>query len=186
MSDTVVHIGPVLAVAVVLPAIVAVLVAYVGRTGRECAIARASVRATIQLGLLALVLGVLVRNFWASAGFILRDVGDRGLDRSRPGHRSSVIGHRPTLQQIWRTRLPVAAMTIVVVATLVPVGVLPASGLAVIPAAGIMIGGAMNTTSLTGRRASDELKARHGEAEAALSLGFSKYDARMEICRAAA
>jgi putative ABC transport system permease protein len=181
MSDTVVHIGPVLAVAVVLLAIVAVLVAYVGRTGTEWAIARASVRATIQLGLLALVLGLLVRNFWASAGFIL--VMSVIAAWTAVGR---VTGHRPTLQQIWRTLLPVAAMTIVVVATLVLVGVLPASGLAVIPAAGIMIGGAMNTTSLTGRRASDELKARHGEVEAALSLGFSKYDARMEICRAAA
>ncbi|WP_020105873.1 ABC transporter permease [Nocardia sp. 348MFTsu5.1] len=181
MSDTVIHIGPALAVAVVLLAIIAALVAYAGRTRMEWAIARASVRATIQLGSLALVLGLLVGNLWASAGFVLVMAVIASWTAA-----GRVTGHRPTLREIGRTLVPVAAMTIVIVAGLVLVGVLPASGLAVIPSAGIMIGGAMNTTSLTGRRAADELKVRHGEVEAALSLGFSKYDARMEICRAAA
>ena len=166
MSETVVRIGPVLMVAIGLLAVTAMVVAYAGRTRLQWAVARASVRATVQLGVLALILGFLVRNLWASAGFVLLMAIIAAWTAA-----GRVTGHRPTLREIWRTLLPVAAMTIVVVGVLVLVGVLPASGLAVIPSAGIMIGGAMNTTSLTGRRAADELKARHGEVEAALSLG---------------
>ncbi len=65
-------------------------------------------------------------------------------------------------------------------------GLLPAKGLSVIPVAGILIGGALTATSLSGRRALDELRQRHGEVEAALALGFEERDARMEICRTAA
>uniref|UniRef100_UPI001650EF9B ABC transporter permease n=1 Tax=Aldersonia kunmingensis TaxID=408066 RepID=UPI001650EF9B len=72
------------------------------------------------------------------------------------------------------------------VTVLVLIGVLPATGLAIIPTAGIMFGGAMNTTSLAGRRANDELRTRRGEVEAALALGYLPRDARMEISRTAA
>lgn len=44
----------------------------------------------------------------------------------------------------------------------------------------------MNTTSLAGRRAYDELNIRRGEVDAALSLGLMSRDARLEICRPAA
>nr|WP_211247823.1 ABC transporter permease [Cryptosporangium arvum] len=54
---------------------------------------------------------------------------------------------------------------------------------AAVPIAGILIGGAMTATSLAGRRALDELETRHGEVEAALSLGFPDRDAALEICR---
>jgi putative ABC transport system permease protein len=47
--------------------------------------------------------------------------------------------------------------------------------------AGILIGGTMTATAQAGRRALDELEARRGEVEAALSLGFLERDARMEI-----
>jgi putative ABC transport system permease protein len=81
---------------------------------------------------------------------------------------------------------PVALPTIVIVTALVVIGVLPARGIAVIPTAGILIGGAMVTTSLAGRRAHDELRVRRGEVDAALSLGLLSRDARMEICGPAA
>jgi putative ABC transport system permease protein len=51
---------------------------------------------------------------------------------------------------------------------------------------GIVIGGAMTATSLAGRRALDELAGRHGEYEAALSLGLLERDAAMELIRPAA
>jgi putative ABC transport system permease protein len=51
------------------------------------------------------------------------------------------------------------------------------------PIAGILIGGAMTATSLSGRRALDELRIRHGEYEAALALGFLPRDAALEVCR---
>ena len=49
---------------------------------------------------------------------------------------------------------------------------MPLRGVAVIPIAGILIGGAMTATSLAGRRLRDELTSRRGEVEAALALGL--------------
>ena len=181
MSDTVVRIGPALAVAVVLLAVAAVAVTYLGRTGHERAVAWSSVRAAVQLGLLAVVLGLLVRHIWLSAGFVVLMALVAAWTAA-----GRVIGRRPTMSETARLLLPVAAPSVVVVSALIVVGVLPATGLALIPSAGIMIGGAMNTTSLTGRRALDELTSRRGEVEAAMSLGLSNHQARMEICRTAA
>jgi putative ABC transport system permease protein len=44
----------------------------------------------------------------------------------------------------------------------------------------------MTATSLAGRRALDELAGRHGEYEAAMSLGLMERDAAMELVRPAA
>jgi putative ABC transport system permease protein len=54
---------------------------------------------------------------------------------------------------------------------------------AVLPVAGILIGGAMTATSLAGRRALDELHQRHGEYEAALAIGLTDRLAALEILR---
>jgi putative ABC transport system permease protein len=62
---------------------------------------------------------------------------------------------------------------------------MPLTTVAVLPIAGILIGGAMTATSLAGRRALDELHHRHGEYEAALALGFTPREAALEICRPA-
>lgn len=51
---------------------------------------------------------------------------------------------------------------------------------------GILIGGALTGTVIAGRRALEELKARRGEVEAAMALGFPERDARLEIARPAA
>ncbi|MFD4207378.1 ABC transporter permease [Micromonospora tulbaghiae] len=60
---------------------------------------------------------------------------------------------------------------------------MPLTEVAVVPIAGILIGGAMTATSLAGRRALDELRDRHGEYEAALALGLVPRDAALEVCR---
>jgi putative ABC transport system permease protein len=65
-------------------------------------------------------------------------------------------------------------------------GVLPTRPIAVVPMAGILIGGAMTATSLAGRRALDELRSRHGEYEAALAIGLTDREAALEICRPSA
>ncbi len=65
-------------------------------------------------------------------------------------------------------------------------GTVPLRGEAVIPIAGILVGGAMTATSLAGRRLREELAARRGEVEAALALGFLQRDAVREVLRPAA
>ncbi len=53
-----------------------------------------------------------------------------------------------------------------VVGALLLTGLVPVRRLALVPVAGILIGGALAATVLGGRRALDELAARHGEVEA--------------------
>jgi putative ABC transport system permease protein len=79
--------------------------------------------------------------------------------------------------------LPIAAGALPVAAGVVASGTAPLTTVAVLPVAGILIGGAMTATSLAGRRARDELRNRRGEYEAALALGFLPRDAALEVCR---
>ncbi|MGC4960698.1 ABC transporter permease [Gordonia sp. DT218] len=181
VGDAVVRIGPTLAVVVAVLAVFAVAVNYVGQTGQARAAAVATIRAVVQLAGLAAILGLVVQTFWASSLFIVI-MGCVAAWTSA----GRVSESRGTLRNAARCLLPVALSTIVIVTAMVAVGVLPATGLAVIPTAGIMFGGAMNTTSLAGRRAHDEIRTRRGEIDAALSLGLLPRDACLEICRPAA
>ncbi|MFW0783137.1 ABC transporter permease [Gordonia sp. CPCC 206044] len=178
VGDAVIRIGPALAIVVVILAILAVVINRAGRTGHTREVIVATVRATVQLAALAAVLGLVIQRAWAWAIFVV--VMGCAAAWTSAGR---ITGRRASLRGSVYCLLPVALATIVIVATMVVIGVLPASGLAVIPTAGIMFGGAMNTASLAGRRAHDELRTRAGEVDAALSLGLLPRDARLEICR---
>jgi putative ABC transport system permease protein len=96
-------------------------------------------------------------------------------------------GRRITTDRTWWwAAVPMAAGAFPVVALLVLTGLLPLDGIALIPVAGILIGGALSSTVLAGRRALDELRVRHGEVEAAMALGLLDREARLEIARPAA
>ncbi|WP_286158434.1 ABC transporter permease [Streptomyces sp. CB03911] len=155
----------------------AVAVAGRGLLGYGHAVLRAGGRAVLQLALVALVITWVVGSLLTSALFVLlmfavavRTAGRRITDGPA---------------WVWAA-VPVGVAVLPVLALLLATGLLPARGLAVIPVAGILIGGALTATSLAGRRALDELRQRHGEVEAALALGLEERDARLEICRTAA
>ncbi|MFT3660264.1 MAG: ABC transporter permease [Gordonia sp. (in: high G+C Gram-positive bacteria)] len=181
LADSAVRIGPLLAVALVLLAAIAVGVNHVGRTGQAVDTAVAVVRAVVQLAGLAVVLVLVFQALWASAMFVAcmalvaAWTSAGRIDRGRGSLRTTT-----------RCLLPVAAATLTVVTVLVLIGVLPAHGTAVVPTAGILLGGAMNTTSLAGRHAHEALRERAGEVEAALSLGLAERDAREMVVRPAA
>ena len=82
--------------------------------------------------------------------------------------------------------VPIALGAAPVIGLVLATGAVPMTGIALVPVCGIVIGGAMTATSLAGRRALDELSGRHGEYEAALSLGLLERDAAMELVRPAA
>jgi putative ABC transport system permease protein len=82
--------------------------------------------------------------------------------------------------------VPIAAGAAPVIGIVVLTRAVPTTGIALVPVCGIVIGGAMTATSLAGRRALDELATRHGEYEAALSLGLTERDAATELVRPAA
>jgi putative ABC transport system permease protein len=73
-----------------------------------------------------------------------------------------------------------------VVALVLASGTVPLRGEAVVPVAGILVGGAMTATSLAGRRLREELTTRRGEVEAALALGLLPRDAVLEVARPSA
>lgn len=169
--------GPALGVAMVVAVLLGAAVAWAARLGTSRATVTAAVRATLQLGAVSLLIGGIVGSFALSALFVAvmvvvaaRTAGKRMTD-SRSG---------------WWAALPIAVTPLPVVGALVLAGVVPATGISVIPTAGILIGGTMTATALAGKRALDELEARRGEVEAALSLGFVARDAAMLIARPAA
>jgi putative ABC transport system permease protein len=86
----------------------------------------------------------------------------------------------------WWTLLPIAAGVAPVLALLLASTLVPSRPVAVLPIAGIFIGGAMTATGLTGRRTLDELRTRHGEYEGGLALGLLPRDAALEVCRPSA
>lgn len=172
-------VTPVLGVAMVLFLVIAVAVAGWGMLGQGHAVARAGLRAVVQLAAVAFVITWVVHALWSTSLFVLvmftvavRTAGRRMTDA-------------PGWSWAWAAA-PIGAGVLPVLALLIGAGLLPLKGLSIVPVAGILIGGGLTATSLAGRRALDELTQRHGEVEAALALGLEDRDARLEICRPAA
>jgi putative ABC transport system permease protein len=137
----------------------------------------AAVRAAVQLAAVSAVIVAVARSVWLTVLFVLVMFGAATWTSAR-----RVTRHRSGLA----VALPIVAGVTPVLAVVLGAGAVPLRGIAVIPVAGIVIGGAMSATSLAGRRALDELRTRRGEFEAALSLGFLDRDAAMELCRPSA
>ncbi|MDH2389445.1 ABC transporter permease [Streptomyces sp. HNM0663] len=155
----------------------AATVAAAARLGRSREIAVAGVRAAVQLTAVSLVIGWVIRSVPLLLAFLalMYAVAVR------------TAGRRITSNRTWRwAALPIAAGVVPVVAALLLTGLVPLKGIALIPVAGILIGGALTATALGGRRALDELESRRGEVEAGLALGLLDRDARLEVARTAA
>jgi putative ABC transport system permease protein len=171
-------VGPRFAVALLVLVAVAAAVAGVGQLGHGRQIVVAAVRAAVQLAAVSLLITAIVSSLWFTAAFVtvMCAVAAWTSGRRIGGRRADA----------WWAAVPIAVGALPVVAGLLACGLLPAKGIAIIPVAGILIGGAMTATSLAGRRAVDELLQRRGEVEAALALGLTDRDAALEICRPAA
>lgn len=124
----------------------------------------AAARAVLQLAVVALVIAAVMESLWWSLAFVLLMF----VAATATSHRR--IG-APRDQLPW-TAVAIAAGAAPVIALCLGSGVIPLNGAGVIPIAGIVMGGAMTASTLTGRRAFDELFAQHGSYEAALALGL--------------
>jgi putative ABC transport system permease protein len=177
LSSTLVAVGPPLGIAMLVLTCAAAVAAAVGHLGQERRIAVAVVRAVVQLAVVSAVITAIVHSIGLTLLFVAVMCGvavrtsGRRMTRDRSG---------------WWATVPILSGSLPVVVGLLLGGMVPLKGIAVIPVTGILIGGAMTATSLAGRRALDELSARRGEVEAALSLGFSDRDAALEISRPSA
>lgn len=164
------NVTPVLALVVVALALVGAAVAV--RLGYARAVLTASARAAVQLAAVSLVITWVITVPLAVAGFLALMYGVA----------AHTAGRRISKERPWMAAVPIAAGTLPVLIAIFATGVAPAKGIVIIPIAGILLGGCLTATSLAGKRAVDELVQRHGEVEAALSLGMTDRDARLEIC----
>ncbi|EFV13305.2 ABC transporter permease [Segniliparus rugosus] len=178
-SPSLVTTGPEIVVVLVVLAALAVLFSSLGGLGHGGEILVAAARAAAQLGVLAAVLACLAVRPKLTPLLLLVMAGAAAWTAARR------VVPKAGPRVVALCALPVAAPTLLLVGALVIAGVVPARPLAVVPVVGILLGNAMSATSLSGRRARDELRTRAGEVEAALALGFSPREARLEICRPA-
>ncbi|GAA4392296.1 ABC transporter permease [Tsukamurella soli] len=172
------RLGPALAVALVLLALAATSVAWLGRTGHARQVAWASLRATVQLTALGAALTYIVDDLWFTAAFLL--LMSLAAAWTATGR---ILRGRPTPRTMALTWAAVAVPANTLVVVLVLAAVVPAKGIAIIPTVGIIMGGAMTTASLAGQRARHELTTRIGEVEAGLALGLEPVFIRLEVCR---
>ena len=163
------------------PTLVYVCVALVGLAaavyrlaslGRWWTVPSAALRAAVQLAAVAAVLVFAVSRLWTSALVIAAMFVIASLTaarRSQADHGSRWLA------------LALAAGLTAVLPLLLLTGVVPLDGVAIVPIAGIVLGGTMTAVAVAARRGLDTLTLRAGEVDAALSLGLTSRDARMEI-----
>ncbi|MGQ4614465.1 ABC transporter permease [Nocardia sp. R7R-8] len=137
----------------------------------------AAARGALQLGIVALVLAAALRQLWCSllVLVIMFAAAVATTARRSSSGRSAV----------WLT-LALGAGTGTVLPLMLLTGVVPLTGVALVPIGGIVLGGTMTATSLAARRALDTVEQRWGEIEAAMSLGLTEREARLEVIRPSA
>lgn len=180
-------VDPDLRLALVLLALTA-LAAAAGRfsgLGEQRPVLVAAVRATVQLAVVSAALLAVVESLLLSTAFVLLMTGIATITAAGrvTGRRLRSPGAR---DRLLATALPIVGGAAPVVLLVLASGTVPFRGEAVIPIAGILIGGAMTATSLAGRRLHEELESRRGEVEAALALGLLPRDAVLFVVRPAA
>ena len=174
MGSTAIHVGPLLAVVLAVLVALAAGVALAGRLPVARATVTASVRAVVQLAAVSAVIVAVFRSAWLTAGFVALMFAVATVTAARRATRDRtglLVG------------LPMAAGVAPVLALVLATGLVPLTPVAVVPIAGILIGGAMTAAGLAGRRALDDLRDRVGEYEARLALGYPNAVARRDVCR---
>lgn len=153
-------------------AIAAAIVYRASALGSPWVVPRATVRAAIQLAAVATVLAAAMSRPWSSILVLLVMFAVAAVTaarRSQASHGSA-----------WLAASQAVGLT-AVLPLLVFSGVVPATGFAIVPLFGIVLGGTMTAAAIAARRALDMVATRFGEVEAALSLGLSERDSRMEV-----
>ena len=163
-----------LAVVVILCAGLAAGVNRWGRLGHGRDDLLAAVRACVQLGVVGLLIAVVLGSWWLTLGFITLMLS---VASATAGRRLAPRG------AWWLAAAPVVVAAVPVAGALLLSGLIPHKPIAVVPVVGILIGGAMTATTLAGRRSLDALHTRHGEYEAALSIGLLPRDSALLVAR---
>ena len=174
-----VTLGWPLAALVVLLTAAAATVTGVARIGRAREVVIASVRAVVQLAVVSLIIVVVLRSLPLTALFLMLMVAVA----------AGTAAHRITgslRMRSWWTAAPILAGMLPTLGAILLSSVMPFEPVAILPTAGILIGGAMTATSIAGRRATEELTVHRGSYEAALSLGLNRRQGVSLVARDAA
>jgi putative ABC transport system permease protein len=134
----------------------------------------AALRASVQLVAVGLLIAAVLGSWWLTLGFVILMLSVASLTA---GRRLNPKG------RWWFAAAPVVMGAVPVAGGLMLSGLIPRQTIAVVPIVGILIGGAMTATTLAGKRALDALRTRHGEYEAALSIGLLPRDSALLIAR---
>ena len=154
----------------------AAIVYGVIRLGPPWSVPIAAIRAASQLAAISAILAVSMARLWSSAlvvlaMFVVAVVTAAGRSQASRG-------------SLWLAA-PLAAGVGSVLPLLLATGVVPLTGLSIVPVFGVVVGGTMSAVSVAARRALDVLQIRSGEVDAALSLGMTEWDSRMEVMQRA-
>jgi putative ABC transport system permease protein len=174
-----VAVGWPLAIVLVILAAAAAGATRLAGLGQPTGVLSATARAVVQLAAVSVVIAVVLQSLWLTAAFLLlmATVAAATSARRITGH----LGLRS-----WWTAVPIIAGVLPTLAIILLSGVIPLEPIAILPTAGILIGGAMTATSIAGRRATEELTSQRGSYEAALSLGMSRREGVNLVARDAA
>ena len=132
---------------------------------------RAAVRAVLQLAAVAVILTTALSRLWTS--FVVLGVMFVAA--------TVTAARRSQSNRSWLLGAALATGMASVLPLLIVSGLVPMTGIAIVPIAGIILGSTMTAIAVAARRALDTLSTRAGEVEAALSLGFSDRLARLEV-----
>jgi putative ABC transport system permease protein len=165
-------LGPALVIACVIMAVAAAVIYRLAALGSMWTVPRAAARAAAQLAAVSAVLAAAMARLWTSLLVlaVMFVVAAVTAARRSQADRGS----------LWLA-VSLAVGLLAVLPLLLLTGVVPASGVAIVPVFGIVLGGTMTAVGVASRRALDALSLRAGEVDAALSLGLSERDSRMEI-----
>ncbi|RVW02452.1 ABC transporter permease [Rhodococcus spongiicola] len=159
------------ALCVVMVALTAVVYQFAG-LGNPLTAPWAAARGAVQLTAVSLILAAALIHLWSSflvlAAMFVAAAVTAGR-RAKAGRSAA-----------WLSVALVSGIGLVIPLMLVS-GVVPMTGVALVPIGGIVMGNAMIATALAAKRGLDAIELRIGEVEAGLSLGLSVRDARMEV-----
>lgn len=172
MSNSEPLLTPTLVIVCVVMAVAAGLVSRFCLRGSVWPAPIAAVRAALQLAAVATVLAAAMSRLWSSVLVLVVMFAVAAVTAARRSEASR--------GSMWLAAALAAGMAAVIPLLLLS-RVVPLTGVALVPVFGIVLGGTMTASAVSARRALDALTLRAGEVEAALSLGLSERDSRMEV-----
>lgn len=172
MTNSAPTLTPALVIVCVAMVVVAAVVYRCTGLGSAWTVPGAAARAAVQLAAVATVLTAAMAKLWSSALVLAVMFGVAVVTAARRSQADR--------GSLWLAASLAVGLTAVLPA-LLGSGVVPPTGVAVVPVVAIVLGGTMTAVAVAARRALDTLTMRAGEVDAALSLGLSERDSRLLI-----